>query len=49
MENVRKDRDTRLVTTEKRRKCFVSEPNFHIKKVFQRKPISNRNETKLNT
>ena len=35
MENVRKDRDTRLVTTEKRRKCFVSEPNFHIRKFIR--------------
>ena len=35
MENVRKERDTKLAITEKRRKCFVSEPNFHIRKFFR--------------
>ena len=34
MENVRKNRDIKLVTTEKRRNCFVSEPNYHTIKSF---------------
>ena len=41
MENVRKYRDTKLVTTERRRNYLVSEPNYH-NKVFHRKFISNR-------
>ena len=31
MENVRKHRDIKLVTTEKRRSYLVSEPNYHTK------------------
>ena len=34
MENVRKHRDIRLVTTEKRRIKLVSEPNYHTTKHF---------------
>ena len=34
MENVRKHRDTELVTTEKRRNQLVSEPNYHKTKCF---------------
>ena len=34
MENVRKHRDFRLVTTNKRRNYLVSEPNYHRKKWF---------------
>ena len=41
MENVRKH--FKLVTTERRRNCLVSELNYHTTKF-----ISNRNETKLN-
>ena len=45
MENVRKHRDIKLVTTERRRKYLVSEPNYHTYcKVFHRKFICNRNE-----
>ena len=33
-ENVRKHRDINLVTTDKRRKQLVSEPNYHITKSF---------------
>ena len=33
MENVRKDRDIKLVTTDRRSKC-VSEPNYHTTKWF---------------
>ena len=36
MENVRKHRDIKLVTTNKRRNQFVSEPNYHIKNGFQK-------------
>ena len=34
MENVRKHRDTKLVTTDKRRNQLVSEPNYHTAKWF---------------
>ena len=34
MENVRKHRDLKLVTTEKRRNYLVSEPNCYTTKVF---------------
>ena len=44
MENVRKDRDIKLITTERRRNCLVIEPNYHTTK-FHIKFISNRNET----
>ena len=34
MENVRKHRDIKLVTTERRRNYLVSEPNHHTTKFF---------------
>ena len=34
MENVRKHRDIKLVTTDKRRNHLVSEPNYHTKNGF---------------
>ena len=34
MENVRKYRDIKHVTTERRRNYFVSEPNYHTTKLF---------------
>ena len=34
MENVRKNRDINLVTTDKRRNQLVSEPNYHTTKCF---------------
>ena len=34
MENVRKYRDIKLATTERRRNYLVSEPNYHITKLF---------------
>ena len=34
MENVRKHRDIKLVTTERTRNYLVSEPNYHITKFF---------------
>ena len=36
MENVRKHRDIKLVTTEARTKYLVSEPDFHTKKFFSK-------------
>ena len=41
MKNVRKHRGSKLVTAEKRRNCFVSEPNYHSAKFFQRKFVGN--------
>ena len=34
MENVRKHRDIKLVTTERRRNYLVSEPNYHTTTFF---------------
>ena len=34
MENVRKHRDTKLVTTDEKRNKLVSEPNYHTTKRF---------------
>ena len=34
MENVRKQRDIKLVATERRRNYLVSEPNYHTTKFF---------------
>ena len=34
MENVRKDRDIKLITTERRRNYLVLEPNYHTTKFF---------------
>ena len=34
MENVRKHRNIKLVTTESRRSCLVSKPNYHTTKFF---------------
>ena len=34
MENVRKHKDIKLVTTERRRNYLVSEPNYHTAKFF---------------
>ena len=46
MENMRKHRDIKLVTAEGRTNYLVSETNYHTKKVFCRKFISNRNKKK---
>ena len=40
MENVRKYRDIKLVTTDKRRNQLVSEPNYHIMKWFSKKLLA---------
>ena len=36
MENVRKHRDIKLITTEKRRNYLLSGPNFHTTKLLQK-------------
>ena len=36
MENVRKQRDIKFVTTDKRRNQLVSEPNYHTTNGFQK-------------
>ena len=37
MENVKKHRDIKVVTTDKRRSRLVSEPNYHTRKYFSKK------------
>ena len=37
MENVRKHRDIKLVTTDKKRNLLVSEPDYHTRKYFSEK------------
>ena len=49
MENMRKHRDIRLVTKERRRNYLVSEPNYHTTKFFHRTSITNSNEKTRNT
>ena len=46
VENVRKRRDIKLVTTNKRRNYLASEPNYHKTKFFQKmeRIEMNRNE-----
>ena len=34
MENMRKHRDIKLVTTERKRNYLVSEPNYHVTNFF---------------
>ena len=40
MENVRRNRDIKLVTTERRRNYLVSEPTFHNTKFFTEKLLT---------
>ena len=44
MENVRKHRDIKLVTTEERRIKLVSEPNYHTTKHFSEKLLAREME-----
>ena len=49
MENVRKHRDIKLVTTDKRRNQLVSEPNYHTTKYFSENLLAiemKKNKTK---
>ena len=48
MENVRKHRDIKLVTTDKRRNQLVSEPNYHTRKHFSKSLLATEmKKTKL--
>ena len=48
MQNVRKHRDIKIVTTHKRRKKLVSEPNYHTSKHFSEDLMAiEMNKTKL--
>ena len=49
MENVRKHRDIKLVTTDKRRNQLASEPNYHTTKYFLKNvmAIEMKNKTKV--
>ena len=49
MENVRKHRDIKLITTERRRNYLMSELNYHYNEVFHRKFISDRNKENRDT
>ena len=44
VENERKQRDIKLVTTERKGNYLVSEPSYHTTKFFHRKFNSYRNE-----
>ena len=49
MENVRKHRDIKLVTTDKRRNQLVSEPNYHTTKYFSENLIAIEMKKKKST
>ena len=40
MDNVRKQRDIKLVTTERRKNYLVSEPKYHTTKLFTEHPLA---------
>ena len=51
MENVRKHRDIKLVTTDEKRNKLVSEPNYHTKKCFSENFLAiemKKTEVKMN-
>ena len=48
MENVRKHRNIKVVTTESRKKYLVSEPNYHTAKFFTENLLAKRNEKHSN-
>ena len=49
MENVRKHRDTKLATTERRRNYLVSEPNYHTTKFFTESLLAIEMKSNRNT
>ena len=49
MENVRKHRDIKLVTTERRRNYLRSEPNYHTTKFFTENLLAIEMEQKEDT
>ena len=51
MENVRKHRNIKLVTTHKRRSQLVSQPNYHVTKFFSENLLAieiNKTKVKMN-
>ena len=48
MENVRKHRYIKLVTTERKRNYLGSTPNYHTTKFFTENVLSNRNDKNSN-
>ena len=48
MENVRKHRNNKLVTTERRRNYLVSERNYHTTKFFTEHLLAMRNQILMN-
>ena len=42
MENIRKRRDVKLVTTNRRRNYLVSEPNYHTTKRFSKNALQQK-------
>ena len=42
MENVRKNRNIKLVTTERRKNYLVSEPNYHATKIFTESSLAKK-------
>ena len=44
MENIRKHRDIKLVTTDKKRSKLVSEPNYHTINLISRRFINYRDK-----
>ena len=48
MENVRKQGDIKLVTTDKRRNQLVPEANYHTAKWFWKCLLANKNEENKN-
>ena len=48
MENIRKHRDIKLVTTDKRRNQLVSESNYHTTKYFSEDLLPVENKSKMN-
>ena len=49
MENVRKHRNIKLVTTERGRNYLVSEPNFHTTKFFTENVLATEMKKKTDT
>ena len=50
MENVRKHRDIKLVTIDKKRNQLASEPNYHTRKIFSKNLLAiEMKKTKVKT
>ena len=49
MENVRRHRDIKFVTTERRRNYLISEPNYHTTKFFTEHLLAIEMKTNRNT